>query len=134
MANINVNTTELLEMLDLTPADHNLMLVSGRDVLLNFEKVKDTLAGYELHELSVVNDGIYRYLEVEKVSEKELARVRKNIDAYFDFLSHNKKEAAAHFATLYVSNTYPGAVAFLARECQLLTMSMVIYVKGIKAA
>ena len=109
-------------------------IVSGRDVLLNFEKTKDTLAGYELHELSVVNDGIYRFLEVEKVAERDLARVRANVDAYFDYLSHNKKEAAAHFATLYVSNTYPAAVSFLARECQLLTMSMIIYVKGIKAA
>ena len=109
-------------------------IVSGREVLLNFEKVKETLAGYELHQLSVVNDGIYRFLEVEKVQDKDMARVRKNVDAYFEFLSRNKKEAAAHFATLYVSNTYQGAVAFLAKECQLLTMSMVIYVKWIKAA
>ena len=84
--------------------------------------------------VSTVNDGIYRFLEVEKIPAKDMDKVRKNVDAYFDYLSHDKKEAAAHFATLYVSNTYPGAVAFLARECQLLTMSMVIYVKGIKAA
>jgi len=109
-------------------------IVSGRDVLLNFDKVKDRLADYELHQLSVVNDGIYRCLEVEKVADKDLEKVKKNVDAYFEFLSHGKKEAAAHFATLYVAGTYPNAVTFLARECQLLTMSMVIYVKGIKAA
>ena len=109
-------------------------IVSGRDVLMNFGKVKEALDDYELHQLSTVNDGIYRFLEVEKIPAKEMDKVRKNVEAYFDYLSHDKKEAAAHFATLYVSNTYPGAVAFLARECQLLTMSMVIYVKGIKAA
>ena len=32
MANINVNTTELLQLLDMTPADHNLMLVGGNGI------------------------------------------------------------------------------------------------------
>ena len=32
MANINVNTTELLELLDITPADHNLMLVGRHGI------------------------------------------------------------------------------------------------------
>jgi len=32
MANINVNTTELLQLLDITPADHNLMLVGGHGI------------------------------------------------------------------------------------------------------
>ncbi|MBQ6958741.1 MAG: AAA family ATPase [Bacteroidales bacterium] len=109
-------------------------IVSGRDVLMNFPKVRSRLDEYELHQLSVVNDGVYRFLEVEKVPAKDLETVKKNVDAYFDYLSHDKKEAAAHFASLYVAGTYPNAVSFLARECQLLTMSMVIYVKGIKAA
>ena len=43
-----------------------------------------------------------------------------------------KKEAAAHFANLYVQGTYPKAVSFMARECQVLTMTMVLYVKSIR--
>ena len=57
---------------------------------------------------------------------------RKNVQAYFDFLTKEKKEAAAHFANLYVQGTYPNAVSFLARECPVLTMSMVLYVKSIR--
>ena len=32
MANINVNTAELLQLLDMSPADHNLMPVGGHGI------------------------------------------------------------------------------------------------------
>lgn len=107
-------------------------MVSGKDVLYHLDRVMDTISGYELHELSVVNDGIFRHLEVEKVPAKDKAAVRANIDAYFDFLTGQKKEAAAHFANLYVSQTYTGAVSFLAKECPYLTMGLIQYVKSIR--
>lgn len=107
-------------------------ILSGREVLQNFEKHLPTLKGYELHQLSVVNDGIFRHLEVENLSGQAKENAKKNIDTYFTFLSKEKKEAAAHFANLYVQGTYPKAVSFMARECQVLTMAMVMYVKSIR--
>ena len=107
-------------------------IVSGREVMMGFQKVREKLEGYELHQLSVVNDGIYRFLEVEKVAAKDLEVVKKNLEDYFGFLAKSKKEAAAHFANLFVQKTYPTAVGFIARECQVLTMMFISYVKGIK--
>ena len=107
-------------------------ILSGREVLQNLEKHLSALRKYELHQLSVVNDGIFRHLEVEKLSGATKENARKNVQAYFDFLTKEKKEAAAHFANLYVQGTYPNAVSFLARECPVLTMSMVLYVKSIR--
>lgn len=107
-------------------------ILSGRDILYSFEQKKSVLETYQLHELSVVSDGLYRFLEVENVPEKDKETVVKNIEAYFDYLAKNKKEAAAHFANLYVSKTYPNAISFFARECRILTMSLIIYIKGIK--
>lgn len=107
-------------------------MVSGREVLSDFARVRKVLDTYQLHQLSVVNDGIFRHLEVEKVSDKDREKFKNNLESYFDFLTKDKKEAAAHFANLYVQQTYPNAVSFIARECQVLTMSMIIYVKGIK--
>ncbi|MBO4427764.1 MAG: AAA family ATPase [Bacteroidales bacterium] len=107
-------------------------LVSGREVMMDFPKVKETVDGYELHQLSVVNDGIYRFLEVEKVADKDKETVTKNLEDYFSYLAKSKKEAAAHFATLFTQNTYPGAVAFIAGECKVLTMMFLSYVNGIK--
>ena len=107
-------------------------ILSGREVLMNCDKHVGTLRGYELHQLSTVNDGIFRHLEVENPTGAAREKVRKNAEAYFDFLAKEKKEAAAHFANLYVQGTYPKAVAFMARECQVLTMTMVVYVKSIR--
>ena len=107
-------------------------IVSGREVLLGFPKVREKLENYELHQLSVVNDGIYRFLEVEKVPAKDRGTVKKNLEDYFGWLAKSKKEAAAHFANLFIQKTYPEAVGFIARECQVLTMMFISYVKGIK--
>ena len=107
-------------------------ILSGRDILYNFSECVTRLERYELHELSVVNDGIFRHLEVEKVDDTDKQTVSKNLEDYFDFLAKCKKEAAAHFANLYVSRTYPNAVGYIARECRVLTMSLIIYVKGIQ--
>ena len=107
-------------------------ILSGREVLQDYEKHIPTLREYELHQLSVVNDGIYRHLEVEALSGKERENARRNIDDYFTFLTKGKKEAAAHFANLFVQGTYPKAVKFMALECPLLTTIMVQYVKSIR--
>lgn len=107
--------------------------LSGKDILRDFHKHAGTLGTYQLHELSVINDGIYRALEVEKIPDTEKEKVKQNLEAYFDWLTKNRKEAAAHFANLYISKTYPNAVGFIARECGVLLMSLVLYVKSIKA-
>ena len=107
-------------------------ILSGREVLQNFEKYVQVLKGYELHQLSVVDDGIYRHLEVENLSGAAKENAKKNVDGYFTFLTKEKKEAAAHFANLFVQNTYPNAVKFMACECPYLAPLMVQYVKSIK--
>jgi hypothetical protein len=106
--------------------------LSGKDILYSFDKVKDKLKPYTLHEMSIVNEGIFRLLEVERVPADKKEDVKKNLDAYFDYLVKERKEAAAHFANLYVQQTYPDAVAFIARECQVLTMTLVLYVESIR--
>ena len=113
-------------------AVNNKKVISGKDILYDFKKVKDKLKPYTLHEMSIVNEGVFRLLEVEKVPAEKKEDVKKNLDAYFDYLLKERKEAAAHFANLYVQQTYPNAVAFIARECQLLTMTLILYVKSIK--
>ena len=107
-------------------------IVSGREVMLGFPKVKEKLENYELHQLSVVNDGIYRFLEVENIPVKDKETAKKNLEEYFGYLTRYKKEAAAHFANLFVEKTYPTATAFIASECQVLTMMFYSYVNGIK--
>ena len=111
---------------------NNKKVISGKDILYNYEKVREKLTPCTLHEMSIVNEGIFRLLEVENIPADMKADVKKNLNDYFDYLVKSRKEAAAHFANLYVQQTYPNAVAFIARECQILTMTLVLYVKSIK--
>ncbi len=109
-------------------------LITGREVLTGFDKakVKDALAEYGIHQLSVVNEGIYRHLEVEKVSDREAKTYADNLMSYFEYLTKKRKEAAAHFANIYVQQTYQQAIAFIATKCPMLVMMLVSYVKSIK--
>ena len=109
-------------------------ILSGREILSGFNKTKirDTLAGYAIHQLSVVNEGIYRHLEVENVQDKDLKKYSDNLMSYFEYLTKNCKEAAAHFADIYVRQTYPEAIGFIAAKCPMLVMMLVSYVKSIK--
>ena len=55
----------------------------------------------------------------------------KNVDK-IKLLAKEKKEAAGHFANLYVGGTYPEAVKFFAKQCPFLTMGLIQYVKSIR--
>ena len=112
----------------------NSKILTGRELLSKFntKKVQGTIDKYGIHQLSVVNEGVYRYLEVEKVSDSEKALFAENLTSYFEYLTKNKKEAAAHFATLYVKSIYPEAVKFIALNCSILVIMLVSYVNGLK--
>ena len=109
-------------------------MVSGRDILTGFnkEKVRNSIADYAVHQLSVVNEGIFRHLEVEKVQDKEVKVYAENLMSYFEYLTKHRKEAAAHFANLYVQQTYQHAITFVATKGPMLAMMLVTYVKSIK--
>ena len=106
-------------------------ILSGKDVLQDYQKHLDELMTYEPHKLAVVNDSVYRYLEVEQLSGQKKDKAKESIIAYFDYLSKNRKESAAHFSSLYVQKTYLTAVSFIARECPTLVGKLVKYVKDI---
>lgn len=112
----------------------NRKILTGRDILSGFDrqKTKDALSQYGVHQLSMVNEGIYRHLEVEKVNDRDIARYCENLMSYFEYLTIHCKEAAAHFATLFSQQTYPEAVKFISIKCNLLVMMLISYIKNIK--
>jgi hypothetical protein len=103
-------------------------LITGKEVLEGFGQVKSTLEKYSLHELSVINDAIYSILEIDDIKSD----YSKNLLDYFSFLVNSKQEAAAHFANLYIQQTYPKAVMFIATSVPQLTMDLIAYVQSIK--
>lgn len=114
---------------------HNLAsrkLLSAEEVLSDFARHKDALNNYELHEVSVVTENLYRMLEVQKVSPQKVRLYADNLENYFFHLTKHNKESAAHFASIFANNTYPKAIAFMSINSPILVNAMVSYIKGLK--
>ena len=112
----------------------NAKLITGKEILLLFADpdIQRTLDSYKLHQLSAVNEDVYRHLEVDEIPSAKISLASANLEAYFRYLAKYKKEAAAHFANTYIQQTYPKAIFFIARECRKLTGLLVDYIKTIK--
>lgn len=111
----------------------NRKLITGKEVLLLFgsQDLQKELDTYKLHQLSAVNEDVYRHLEVDEIPSAKVPQASANLEAYFRYLAKNKKEAAAHFANVYIQQTYPKAIFFIARECRNLTGLLIDYIKTI---
>lgn len=110
-----------------------LNIMTAQDVLMEFEtdRVKNTIKAYEIHKISVVNENIFRHLETEIIPDKDISTYTDNLMSYFEFLTKSCKEGAAHFANLYVQQTYSEAIKFISVRCPMLVMMLLSYVKGI---
>ncbi len=108
--------------------------LSGKDILFGFEHpdVRKKLRGYQLHEVSIINDSLFSYLETERIPDDEKKKAGENILSYFSFLTGFKKDCAAHFTTCYQNPAYKNAVRFIARECPLLPGIIIQYINKIK--
>lgn len=107
-------------------------LISAKDVLLNFAKHEAVIKSYAIHQLSQINDSIFRYLETTKVTEKQKPAVKANIVAYFELLENTKKkEAIAHFATYFEQTNYPAAITFIMQHASELYMKIMDFISSI---
>lgn len=89
-------------------------VLSGMEVLNNFDKHKMTLSKYKLHQFAIVNDSIFRFLEVGDIKGDRLYTIKKNLEAYYEMLEKTKnQEAIAHFASIFEKNAYPRAILFI---------------------
>ena len=67
-----------------------------------------------------------------EVQGKDIKAYADNLMSCFEYVTKKRKEAAAHFANIYVQQTYQEAIGFIATKCPMLVMMLVSYVKGIK--
>ncbi len=108
--------------------------LSGKDILFKFNnpEIRAKLRKCQLHEVSVINDGIFAYLETEHIPDSSKKLVAENILSYFSFLSGFKKDCAAHFTTCYQNPAYKNAIRFIACESPLLPGIIMQYISKIK--
>ena len=89
-------------------------VITGKDLLLNYDKTMKTVEKYQLHEYAILNESVFRFLEKAKLNEREKKLVGRNLGQYIDHLrSKKKKEALASFTTIFEKGTYEKAIAFM---------------------
>ncbi len=109
-------------------------ILTGKDILFSFEHpdIRRKLRNCQLHEVSIVNESIFSYLETERIPDEDKKKVGENILSYFSFLTGYKKDCAAHFTTCYQNPAYKNAIRTIARECPLLPGIIIQYINKIK--
>jgi hypothetical protein len=89
-------------------------VITGKDLLLKYDKTMKTVEKYQLHEFAILNESVFRFLENAKFNEREKKVVAKNLSQYIDFLRTNKKkEALANFTSIFEKGSYEQAIVFM---------------------
>lgn len=88
--------------------------ISGKDLLLKFDKTIKTVKTYQLHEYAILNESVFRFLENATLNDKEKTLVGDNLGKYIEWLCKNKKkEALANFTSIFEKGTYSNAITFM---------------------
>jgi len=100
-------------------------LPSAKDILLNYKKNEKALKSLKLHELSVVNESLFRFMETQLTEAKDKEKVKKSLPAYLDMLEKDgKKEVFAHWSSLFGGGNYPNSVMIIMEEMPELFMKI----------
>jgi hypothetical protein len=101
-------------------------------VLRNFNKAKPALEKLPVHELSAVNEGLFRALELEQ-NEDTLKKYIANLELYIKWLQKTKRsEVLAHWTTLFDSSSYPQAKVAIMSNSHYIFDNMVNFIQNLK--
>lgn len=100
--------------------------ICGKDVLHDFKRVEKELKSLQIHQLSVINEDIYRYIQVGEFGVDENVII-DNLTAYLAYLE-SRKEAMAHFASLLTDGLYPNVSVFFALKADGIYQQLISFV------
>lgn len=93
-------------------------VITGKDLLFDYEKTIKKVSKYKLHEFAVLNESVFRFLENNTLSTKEAKTASDALKKYVEYLAENKKnEVLANFTSIFEKNTYKRALTFIITKC-----------------
>lgn len=105
-------------------------ILTGAEVLQHFDECEPKLRKYLLHQLAMVNESIFRHLDVAG-TDAPLAYAR-NLNKYYELLEEmESNEAIAHLANLLESGSYPQATLFLAEQTPEITSKLFSFIANL---
>lgn len=103
--------------------------LSGLDILTSFPEHEAEIRSYRIHQLSVIHDGIFRYLDENPNCPSAYFA---NLLSYVRLLMQNEeREALAHLANLFASGTYTSAVSAIVTHCPEVYATLTNYVANL---
>jgi hypothetical protein len=88
--------------------------ITGKDLLLKYDKTMKTVEKYQLHEYAILNESVFRFLENATLTAREKKTVAESLGKYVTYLSENdKREALANFTNIFEKGSYEKAVSFM---------------------
>lgn len=106
--------------------------LSGKDVLLDYKKVEKELKKLKVHQLALINEDIFRYLQVKNYEGTPQTTIAENLSAYVAILQKDRrKETLAHFVCLMTEGTYPEATMFIATKAREVYACLMEFIREI---
>ncbi|MCC8117857.1 MAG: AAA family ATPase [Bacteroidales bacterium] len=94
----------------------NAKRLTAEEFLKNYEENIQEVMTWSLHDQSVLNDGIFQYLEID--GAKAPTRVARNLSSYINYLiSASRGEILASFASNITNGHFPHASRYIALNC-----------------
>jgi hypothetical protein len=89
-------------------------VITGKDLLLKYDKTMKTVEKYQLHEFAILNESVFRFLQNAKLNAREKKQAAESLGQYINFLRTNKKrEVLANFTAIFEKGTYEKAISFM---------------------
>lgn len=105
-------------------------IIYGKSVLVDFAKVRGKLKSLQLHHFAVINEGIFRCLQLHDYEDSSTSA--DNLMAYTAWLLNNeKKEAFANFTNLITDSKYPKAVVFISTKTPELYKKVIEFIRNL---
>ncbi|PID90644.1 MAG: ATPase [Bacteroidetes bacterium] len=107
-------------------------LISAGQILRDLKKSLPKLKKYEITELAIVNESIFRFIETKSYEPKEKPVIRENLEGYVEWLSSDKsREKMAHFISIFEHATYPQANLFVMTETPALYKKITDFIRSL---
>jgi hypothetical protein len=107
-------------------------LLSGKDILLEFQKHKDKLKKYKLHEVATVNEDIFQFIELGGQTPEQKKVMAENLKKYIEELQKAKRnEEIAHFASFFEKDTYKNALSFVVTEVPAVYETIIGFIENL---
>ena len=105
-------------------------ILTGAEVLQDFAACESRLRKYKLHQLAMVNESIFRHLDVSSEDVPEV--YGEHLGQYYHLLVEMvSNEAIAHFANLLESGSYQHANLYLAEQCPDITTELFTFIASL---